>query len=567
MTDLLVHNGTVLTQDPARPEAQALVIEGGTVVAVGSDEEMTARARPNAERLDLDGRAVCPGFIDAHNHFFFSVFADLGIDCRTPPVASVAQLLDLVGTVAARTPQGQWVRGWGYNELDLSDGRHPTIAELDRVAPENPVVIEHASGHMCVGNTRALTAAGITDSTRNPHNGVIDRDRAGRITGLMHENASELVDGTARTAILAADPEAWLLAAHAVAQRYASLGLTSVCDPCVPTDVEPLYDRLVGDAAFPIQLVGLGMGSQGKFASPADRFEGSSAADGFSISGLKFFSDGGEQCAVCMSKTTAVRSALRTVRNSIRHRTLMAVRLFGAPVSRLGSDGNIHSGIKFYRDSELAELLQRTVGRGWTAAVHAMGNEAIDQVLGAVEATRRHCPDDASFRMEHVMMPDEHSLPRLAQLGMAAVVQPRFVRDYGFPMLLTGLNQTFRVLAFRDLIDAGVLVAGSSDAPVSDPAVLPAIEAAVTRRTDHGEALDRDQAISVEEALALFTTNAATVLNLRSHGVLAEGRAADFVVLDADPRTVPPEQIGQVAIHATYRSGRPVHRRSDALTP
>lgn len=565
-SQLLVHGGTVLTQDPALPAAQALLVEDGAVVASGTDDELAFRARPGAERLDLDGRFVCPGFIDAHNHFIFSVLAELGTDCSTPAVRSLEELLWAMGQAVEQAKPGQWVRGWGYTELNLDDGRHPTLAELDGIAPENPLVIGHGSGHMCVANTLALRTAAITESTPDPPNGLIDR-RRGRLTGLLHEGASEMVDVIARNAIIAAEPESCLGAARTVARRYASLGLTCICDPCVPANVEPLYDELLADPDFPLRIVGLGMGAEGMFTPPVDRLADEPGTDGsgFRISGVKFFADGGEQCAVCMSKRSALRGALRTVRNSIRHRTLLAAKLFSAPVSRLGRDGNIHSGIKFYADADLASLVGQTVGGGLRAAVHAMGNEAIDQVLDAVEQTRRSCPDDAVFRMEHAMMPAETSFSRMGKLGIAAVVQPRFVHDFGFAMLLTGMNREFRVLAFRDLKNHGVLLAGSSDAPVCDPSVLAAIESAVTRRTEHGELLDRDQSLSVDEALAMYTVNAARVLGVEGHhGSLRPGSAADFLVLDADPRAVDPHQIGGIQVERTYRGGRCVHEASSA---
>lgn len=561
MAQLLVHGGTILTQDATAPTADAILVEDGTVLAVGTDVEMAARARPDADRLDLAGRFACPGFIDAHNHFIFAVVDELGTDCRS--ATTVEDLLLTMEDAVGRTPRGHWVRGWGYNEMNLAGGRHPTLAELDRIAPDHPLVIEHASCHIVVANSIALCAGGITESTRDPVNGLIDRQRrSGRLTGLLHECAAELVDVPARDAIMAADPEACLRAAHTVARRYASVGLTCICDPCVPANVESLYSQLRADPDFPLHLVGLGMGGQGKFAPPLDRLEPATDADpdAFSISGVKFFADGGEQCAVCMSKRGAIRSALRTAGNSIRHRTLTATRLLRAPVTRLGRDGNIHAGLKFYEDRDLAGLLRRTVDRNLTAAVHAMGNEAIDQVLDAVEQTRRTCRDDAVFRMEHAMMPTEASFARLADLGIAAVVQPRFVHDFGFPILLTGMNKELRVLAFRDLVNHGVLLAGSSDAPVCDPAVLAAIESAVTRRTEHGEVLDRDQVLTVEEALSMYTTNAAQVLGLGGrHGVLRPGAVADFVVLEADPRAVEPEAIGRIGVELTYRGGRPVH--------
>lgn len=554
-----------MTQHPKQPEAQSMLIDSGTVLAVGGEAEIRAKARDSAEVLDLDGRLACPGFIDAHSHFLFGILAELGVDCRPPHVTTIRELLAALAEVAGQTPDGEWVRGWGYSEFDLAEGRHPTLAELDRVAPANPVVVEHISGHMSVANSLALAAGGITQWSPDPVGGILGRHPlTRRLTGLLHEGASELVDVVARNAILAADPDACLLAARTVAARYAALGLTSICDPCVPPEALPIYQELSSDPEFRLRLVGLGMGEAGKFSAPVDLLGGDSAADGaqgFALAGIKFFADGGEQCAVCMSVGGALRGALRSGANAIRYRTLLAGRLFAAPRTRLGFDGNLHTGIKFYPDEQLATLVGRTVSQGLTAAVHAMGNEAIHQVLGVVEEARRHAPDDARFRMEHVMMPSEGSLERIAGLGVAAVVQPIFVRDHGFPLLVTGMNREFRTLAFRDLIDHGVLLAGSSDAPVSDPAVLPAIEAAVTRRTAQGEVLDADQALTVEEALALYTSNAAAVLGLDC-GVLKTGAPADFAVLDADPRTVDPTAIGRIHIEMTYRQGRRVYARS-----
>jgi predicted amidohydrolase YtcJ len=158
------------------------------------------------------------------------------------------------------------------------------------------------------------------------------------------------------------------------------------------------------------------------------------------------------------------------------------------------------------------------------------------------------------------MMPSEDSLARMEGLGIAGVVQPRFVHDFGQPLILTGTDREFRVLPFRDLLDQGVVLAGSSDAPVCDPAVLPAIQSAVTRRTADGDVLGRDQSLTVDEVLAMYTTASAEVLGLgKSHGRLAPGRAADFVVLDVDPRAVDPQLIGRIQVEETYRAGRRVH--------
>jgi predicted amidohydrolase YtcJ len=477
-------------------------------------------------------------------------------------MSSVEQILAELEQLAATTPAGHWVLGWGYNEVFLKSNRHPTRAELDAIAPENPLVIGHQSGHMCAANSLALAAGGISDTTPDPPNGVIDRDRRGRVTGILHEHAAEMIGVVARREILSAEALTTRRGFDTLARRYAALGITAICDPCVPREVEPLYDELNRDPEFPLLIVGLGMGKDGIFAPPLDRLEDRPAAgeDGFAISGVKLFADGGEQCAVCTSMGSALRMALRVACSSIRHRTLMPLRLATAPVLRLGRDGKIHSGLKFYGDDQLTGVLEQATGAGLTAAVHAMGNEAIDQVLDSIAAARRRCPDDATFRIEHVMMPSEQSLGRMGRLGFTGVVQPRFVHDFGQPLILTGANRELRVLAFRDLMNEGVTLAGGSDAPVCDPAVLPAIESAVTRRTADGEVLDGDQALTVDEVLTMYTRNAAEVLGLgKTHGSLAQGRTADFVVLDADPREVDPGQIGRIGVDETYRGGRRVH--------
>lgn len=553
MSGLLFQGGAILTMDPAAPVAEALLVDGDRIAAVGSAAEVSALA-DGADVIDLDGGVVCPGFIDAHNHFMLSVVAELGIDCRVPAVSSLPHMFDVLERTARATAPGTWIRGWGYSELDL--GRHPTVRELDAVAPDHPLVIGHVSAHMCVANTRALAAAGITAASADPPGGMIERDRRGRPTGVLNEQASEAVDLLARTAVLASDPPASLRAAHTVAGRFASLGLTTICDPCVPASVEPLYGDLVTDPDFPLHLTGLGMGAAGMFAAPHDRFDRDPSGS-FQIGGVKIFADGGEQCAVCLTPRGAARLALRAIAGAARHRTLLGARLLTTPKARVGRDRKLRSGLSFHSDTALAAMLQLAAQRQLTGAVHALGNAAIDQALDAFEQVRRIEGDEPAFRMEHVMLAQERALPRIAELGVTAVVQPRFVHDIGFEMILTGSNREFRVLAFRDLMDHGALVVGSSDAPVAEPAVLPAIESMVTRATATGHVLDPDQALTVEEGLALYTANAARALGLQhSHGTLRAGSRADLVVLSADPRSVSTSAIGDITVERTYLAGR-----------
>ena len=187
--DTLFVNGTVVTMNPVHPQAEAVLVRGDRVVAVGQTADMNALAAPGARVVDLGGQTLLPGFNEAHNHMLMFGRALGQVDCRAPGCGTIAELQRRVAERAEETSGGGWVIGRGYDDQSLAERRHPTRYDLDAVAPDHPVVITNASGHLCVVNTRALALAGIVADTTPPEGGGIVHDESGQPTGLLLETA------------------------------------------------------------------------------------------------------------------------------------------------------------------------------------------------------------------------------------------------------------------------------------------------------------------------------------------------------------------------------------------
>ncbi len=551
----ILRNGTVLTLDDEGSLHDAMAVRGGRVLAVGTEASVRAAAGDDPEVIDLAGRTVVPGFIDAHHHFSHCVVGLLGIDCRGVP--SIAEIRDLIARQAATIPKGQWIRGVAYDEHHLVEARHPTRHDLDGVAPDHPVVLAHVSSHQCVANSAALAEAGIDASTPDPPGGLIARDRQRRPIGVLYEVAGEMVDAPARTHVLRGDRHALEEAAVRAAEQQLAFGITQLCDPCVDPAAEDLYlhvhDRL------PLRIHALGIGSRAMFVPPDERITPPEQLDGFAISGVKFFADGGDQCAMCLSLRTIARATASAMVRSVRDRSLAGLRLTRQMPVRL--DGRmVHTGISFYRHGELDDRVRRTAELDLTVAVHAIGNRAIDNTLDTLTGVRRDVGDHARLRVEHAMFPDPADIGRFADLGVHAVMQPRFVADFGDMFQSTGLDRSLPSVPIRSMLRAGVSVAGSSDAPVTVPSVLAAIGSAVTRTTAAGSRLAEDEALTPIEALRIYTNGSAAALGVAAdHGSLVPGKAADLVVLSADPTRVRPDEIADIEITETWVAGERVY--------
>ncbi len=489
---LLLLNARILTLDPSRPVAGALAAVDGAVVAVGTeDEARRALGVRQARVLDARGRVVTPAFIDAHVHLLSWAARLRAVDCSPDRVSSIADIEREIARQARETPPGEWIRAAGYDETALEEKRHPTRHDLDAAAPAHPVRLQHRTGHACVLSTRALETAGITVATPEPPGGFMDRDLVtGEPTGLlieMDEVVERVVPPLPYDEVAAGMTE--------VSRRLIESGVTYVEDASTNGRAQwDLLRRLIED---------------GRLAVPVAMMEG-------------FGSRG--SCPELDAGGRLRRSGVKVMPRELEH--------------------------EVYPDARgLAEMLRAIDGEGRQAAVHAVGERAIATAVDAYDALGRDAVLRRRHRIEHAGVCPPPLAERIAALGLTVVTQPGFVYWNGDAYRQRVPEADIpHLYPLRRLLDAGVRVGGSSDAPVAPADVLTAIRAAVCRRTLRGETLSPDQAIGAEEALAMFTREAAHAAAVAGErGSLRPGLATDFVVLADEPGAADARVLATVA--------------------
>jgi predicted amidohydrolase YtcJ len=524
-----------------RPPAAALGVRDGTVVAVGDlDSVRTAMGTPAREHV-LDGGAVLPAFVDAHQHAFL-VAADPSTDVLHGVASDIGGLLGLLGRLVAAEADGPgWLRFHGYAPLALVERRSPTAAELDRVCPDRPMHVISRTFHESVVNSAGLDALGITDSTPDPPGGRLVRDRRGRATGVLLEASSFAAETVSRSAT---DGDGWRerLAAHG--RLLLAHGITRIGDAAVPADLAAdMVDVLasVGVAAHPL-LIG------SRIDSPALVAGGTA----------KVLADGGEYCHLCMTP----RQLRRLYRTSLRAVLGPESRLARALGARAGTprreaDRAWHTGLRYPAEAELPRLLHAASDVGSGLAIHAVGNGSVDAVLRAVAAdpVARAVP----LRVEHAMVLDDELARRLGDSGLPVVAQPGFLHEYGHQLTVVPVPLPLRLIVLRTLVDRGATVALSSDYPAVDLSPWRGIADAVLRRDSTGAVIHPEEALTVAQALHGYSRAGADVLGLPAVGTLDIGQVADLQWCDQDPTAIPAEQLASVVTRATWRAGRLVH--------
>ncbi|MBI3784882.1 MAG: amidohydrolase [Deltaproteobacteria bacterium] len=558
------YGGSILTMNSAQPRVESINVEGEQIVLCG-DLAATRAAAPLAEEVDLAGACLLPGFIDAHHHFSEGALLTSGVNLHWPAVETVGDILDRVGEQTRRTPAGEWILAEGYDERRLRERRAPTLDELDAVAPQHPVLLVQFSYHEVVVNTRAHAVLQLPLERADPPGGEIDLNRSGRPTGRMIENASAPFYMGAIRSHLERDESAYHDCLARYQQRLFRTGITRVYDPAV----SPLMERMLRHAAergsLHLPVLMMPSSAEGMFMPPRDRLGGARTGDsnGLLRTGpLKIFMDGGIRLALSMPFGTALRVGLAGLRRSLARRNFDSLRLAGmTPVHFDLASRCIRSGILFYSEDEARSLVNAAVQSGMSLAVHAEGNVAIDRSLRVLPPTRADRPAGvAPNRIEHFFLPDPDAIPRAAGMGIAAAVQPTIAEWTGGQLLDSGVIGRHLFVPLRSMLDAGMLLAGSSDAPVVDFDPLRGIRAAVQRKTEDGERLGDGQEITIREALEMYTVHAARSGGLEHEtGTIETGKRADLVVLNADPTTLPTNQLERLSVQRTVCGGVDVY--------
>ena len=513
-------NGVLWTGRAGPGGATALAVSAGRIVAVGGSGRVKALAGPTTRVVDLQGQTLLPGFVDAHAHVWkIGHLLTTLLDLRR--ASSVADLTNRVREEARRLPAGAWLQGRGFNESQFPDGRWPTRADLDEAAGDRPVVLMRTCAHIVICNTRALELAGIGPGTPPPAGGEIDRDESGRPTGTLRETAIGLV----LRQVPSPTAEQYAGMIEAALGHQLARGITATTDAGVGPELLEVYRRLDVEGRLPIRVnvMALRMADgAGPLPLPAARH----LSEMLRIDTVKFFADGG------LSGATAALSV------PYRHADTRGVLRFD--------------------DETLLGLAREAHEAGWRIATHAIGDVAIDQVLRVYEALG---PGPVRHRLEHFGLPGAGHLARAARLRAIAVPQTIFVHALGrnfrryLPDALLG-----RAYPVRAMIDAGIDVALSSDAPVvEDDSPLSGIRAAVLRQDADGEAAP-DQAISIDEALEAYTSGGAVASgDQRERGALREGLWADLAVVDGPLAGTPARDLAALRVTQTWVAGRQVY--------
>jgi predicted amidohydrolase YtcJ len=545
--------GRTLTMAPSPPAAAGVAIRDGRIEAVGTAGEVRAAAGDEAEVVELGDELVLPAFIDAHHHFCMAAF-DRGV----PDLHDTESLDDLLQRVERGVARRDgWVRMQGYDPAKLREGRAPNRDELDEVCPDRPLVLIAYSFHDACLNSRGLAEMGWDASSPDPENGMLLR-KNGRLTGEVSEGAMFLAEARSRDALLDGAEDAWIEECEAHGQALLAGGVVRVGDAAVPPIFEGLYERAADAGKLPVIVHRMPVSAASMIVPRTDAAPTGSGPAQAPIGPAKLFMDGAERCAICFSMTQMARSAAGTLRAAVGGEGLAALRAASRMEVRRGADGLLHTGMLFWEQDKLNEAVATAARSGLQVAQHAIGNEAIETAVTALEKAGGPLADlPGRPRLEHVTTCGPELAGRIAATGAMAVVQPYFLYDMvGDYMLKVPPPAPNVGMPMRMLLEAGVELAGSSDHPVSGYDVLAAVRAAVTRGTRSGKVVGPEQAITVEEALRAYTLGSARALGAEGEaGSLEPGKRADLVVLSNDPRS----DLDGAAVARTYAGGELVY--------
>ena len=525
--DLLLYNSRVHTMDPDNPTATALAIRGERIAALDDGDELRSALDRGAEAVNLRGSTVIPGLIDAHIHFAEYSLRLNRVNIYELPTKQ--ETLRRIATRARGAKPGEWIRGGGWNRNLWEDGTFPHRWDLDRISPHVPVALSSKDGHSLWVNTKAMELAGISAQTPNPSGGNIRRDPSGEPTGILQENAIDLVFHV----IPYPTPEEMIAACKQGMANAHRVGLTSIHD-CEGDQALGVFQELHRQGELTIRVL---------MHIPEENLDAAIALglrDGFGdewlrVGGVKAFADG-----------------------ALGSRSAWMLTPY--------EDEPKYRGIPTATSSSLRALVRRANNAGLSAAIHAIGDAANRAVLDAVEASPAILP--MRNRIEHVQLLHPDDIPRLGQIGVIASMQPiHATSDIEIADLHWG-PRAATSYAWRSLLDSGARLAFGSDAPVEDLSPLLGIHAAVCRRRLDGfpdpDGWYPEQAITPAEAVHAYTVGAAYASG-EAHfkGSLAPGKLADLVILDQDIFEIDPMDIPNTQVLGTMVGGKFAYRGSE----
>ena len=532
-------NGPVLTMDSESRIAEAVSVRDGVIEAVGGSEAVLAMVTDNTQVVDLRGRTLMPGFVDAHGHFPGSGQTVFSVDLNSPPIGDVTdieQLLARLSDFAMKRTDG-WVAGHGYDDTLLREKRHPTRDDLDRVSQDRPVAIVHVSGHLAVVNTAALEVLGIDESTPDPEGGVIVRDLASadgrRPNGVLEETAARAVwDHTLDLGVMDG-----LRMTTQAAKEYLAVGVTTASAGGMPSAVAELLGFLSGLNQFSQRVALFPLFEEvGESLLSGERSLADFAGARVSVPRVKIIADG-----------------------SIQGYTGYLSEPYYVPFK---GDANYRGYPSVLRD-ELFRQVEALYERRIPVAIHCNGDASIDDGLDAIEAAMAAHPwPEARPLIIHAQMTRKDQIDRMAQLG----VTPSFFSAHTYywgdrhAAIFMGPERAANMSPARWALDAGVRFSSHLDTPVTPMLPLQAVWSQVQRESTGGVVIGPAQRIGRMPALRAVTIDAAWQVFMEDEiGSVEPGKRADLVVLSENPLTA--EDLRGIKVDRTVIDGATVFAR------
>ncbi len=534
--------GPIVTMNDAQPTAEAVAVRGGRILAVGTRQQVEATRGPGTRMVNLEGRALLPGFVDPHGHVVMVGIQAVGANMLAAPdgeandIAAVIRILrEWVGRNEAAVRRYNLIFGFGYDDSQLREGRHPTRDDLDRVSTEVPVLIIHTSSHLAAANSKALEVAGITAATPDPVGGVFRRRPGSREPdGVMEENALIAAAGPLLGRL---DEAAWLSMIRAGSEFYASFGYTTCQEGRA---MGPVLGRLAEAAdrgLLPVDIV-----AYPDILGAADQLGGALHGRGYSnrlrIGGAKISLDGSPQ-----------------------GKTAWLTRPYHVPPAGAAPD---YRGLQTAPTEATIEAISRCFERNWQILVHANGDAAIDLMIAAVrEARRRHGGGDRRPVMIHGQTLREDQVDQVRELGIFPSLFPMHTYYWGdfHRESVLGPERAENISPTGWLMSRGMMFTSHHDAPVARPDSMRVLSATVSRRSRTGDIIGPRHRVPVATALKAMTLWAAHQhFEEATKGSIEVGKLADFVVLSANPLEADPERLAELRVIETIKEGTSIHR-------
>nr|WP_246742628.1 amidohydrolase [Microvirga splendida] len=515
---------------------EAVAIWQDRILATGREADIAPLIGPSTRIIDLNGRLATPGLNDSHLHLISLGMMMDWVDAKPSSAPTLDALLAAIGDRAAKAKPGEWILARGYDQTKLDVKRHPYRDEIDRAAPNNPVMLIRACGHVSICNSRALELAGIDEASPTPPGGLIEK-RDGRLTGLLAENARAPV-----WAVIPPPSEDDLVnAIERGGHHLLSYGITSCMDAAVGQrggfSEIAAYHRAKREGRLPVRTWLALLGDPDKSIVPqcyAAGLVSGTGDDMLMIGGVKYFLDG-----------------------SAGGRTAWMSEPY------LGDD--ITTGVQMMPDDELNELVMDAHTKGYQLICHAIGDAAIEQLITAYERALAAKPDkDRRHRIEHCGFSTAAQHERMLKAGIYPCPQQVFIYDFGDAYVsVLGEMRGLKSYPFKTWIDLGFKPATGSDAPVCEPNPFPNFYAMLTRKTWKGTVMDAEERVSIEEALQAYTEFGAFSQKMENvKGRIIPGQLADIAVFSRDLLNASPEDIlDNTRCDLTIRGGSIVHDR------